>query len=75
MVDADDGGAGEFGQGHADEADWAGGGDVDDTWAVVFGGAEHSEEGRDGEVEGVVAGHWAGVDWGEVFDVGLVWDL
>jgi len=48
---------------------------VDDIWAVVLGGAEHGEEGGDGKVEGVVTGHGAGVDGGEVFDVGCVWDL
>lgn len=75
MVDSSDGDAHEFGGEHPDHAYGAGGGDVDDIGAVVFGGAEHLEHWGDGEVEGVVSGHWARVDGGEVFDVGEVCEV
>lgn len=75
MVDAGDGDAHEFGGEHPDHSDSAGGGDVDDIGAVAFGGSEHLEHWRDGEVEGVVSGHRTRIEGGEVFDVGEVLEM
>lgn len=75
MVDSGDGDAHEFGGEHPDHADSAGGGDVDDIGAVVFGGAEHFEHRRDREVEGVVSRHRSRVEGGEVSDIGEVLEV
>ena len=48
---------------------------MDDIGAVVLGGAEHREHGGDREVEGVVSRHGAGVEGGEVLDVGEVLEV
>ena len=72
VVDADDGDAEEFGREHADAADGAGGGDVDDIGLLLVGEAEHLEDGGQGEFEVLVLGHLHGEDGVEVDDVGQV---
>ncbi len=69
MVDADDGGAHEFGSEYAEHADGAWGGDVDDMGSELIGGTKHGDEWGEGEVECFVAGHFHCEDGRKVDEV------